>query len=284
MHEKIFHENKKNTRSLDGKRAIFIGNSFIYYGNCVTDKCRDNDKGYFYQLAHSVNESVYVYNCTFGGKNLRYIYENKLLPTDKKLLSDFDLVFLSEAGENNASIMSDIRNIKTLFRKDAEFFYLCHEYTHEASHQNILSALAEMENEGITVVDWGGLVYKIWNSLIDVPGSKTYYTRQTFIKDNKGGINGTECVGAGKPGDRYHQNPLSGYICALMAFCAASGRKALGAEYRFASDSSIHPYFDIDAFIRSHYSSPLSTNLKEILSSEHEIRAIQALIDAYAGN
>ena len=69
-------QTKRQLRSLDGLSVLFIGNSFIYYGNCVTDKSRDNDEGYFFQLARSNNERVRVYNYTYGGKNLKYIYEN----------------------------------------------------------------------------------------------------------------------------------------------------------------------------------------------------------------
>ena len=43
---------------LDGKKVIFIGNSYVYYGNCVINpgrtpwkmEDRNKDKGYFYQL------------------------------------------------------------------------------------------------------------------------------------------------------------------------------------------------------------------------------------------
>ena len=45
--------------SLDGKKFIFIGNSYTYYGKCVLEKSNSNrslsdrshDKGYFYQIA-----------------------------------------------------------------------------------------------------------------------------------------------------------------------------------------------------------------------------------------
>jgi len=269
-------------RSLDGKRIIFIGNSFIYYGNCVIDKMRDGDVGYFFQLARSNGEDVSVYNYTYGGRNLRYIYENHLSKEPPEFLLPFDIVFVSEAGENNPYIMRELRNIKSLFSKDASFFYLCHEYTHRSGHNNIISAFPKMREEGFTVVDWGGLVYRIWNSLVPADGSDTYYTRQTFIKDNKGKVNGKGSVGEGKPGDNHHQNPLSGYLCALMAYCAASGRQALGQPYEFCFDKSIHPYFDIDNFTQAHYSNRLSTNMPEIFRSNQEMRFLQSLIDKKA--
>lgn len=268
-------------KSLNNSSVIFIGNSFIYYGNCVIDGMRSEDKGYFYQLAKSNGENVSVYNYTYGGKNLKYIYENHLSKESEGFLSQFDVVFVSEAGENNPNILSDIEKIQALF-PSAQLCYLCHEYTYKANHTHIISALPKMREMGIPVADWGGLVYKIWNSLVDVPSSEAYYTRQTFIKDNKGHINGKSSVGEGKMGDNHHQNPLSGYICALMAYCTVTGRPALGQSYSFCSDRSIHQYFDTDAFVSAHYSSPLASNMCAILRSEKEMRGIQALIDSLA--
>ena len=51
-------EEIKEKVSLDGKRVIFIGNSYVYYGRTVINKStsvmtqaeRDNDMGFFYQL------------------------------------------------------------------------------------------------------------------------------------------------------------------------------------------------------------------------------------------
>ena len=272
-------QTKRQLRSLDGLSVLFIGNSFIYYGNCVADKSRDNDEGYFFQLARSNNERVRVYNYTYGGKNLKYIYENHLQHESADFFPQFDIVFLSEAGENNANIIRDIKNIMALFPKKTEFCYLCHEYTHFASHENVLSAFGRMREMGLRIADWGGLVTRIWKGEVSVPFSETYYIRQTFFKSNKGATNGDFPVGAGRPGDEYHQNPLSGYICALLAYCTVSGRQAYGAEFKFATDKSVHPLFDTEAFVRSHYNNGVGTNMNEVLSSETEMRGIQMLID-----
>jgi len=64
--------------SLDGKKIIFIGDSFVYYGQTVLEKStsylkqsdRVNDKGYFYQLCKANGENVSVTNFTFGGHGL----------------------------------------------------------------------------------------------------------------------------------------------------------------------------------------------------------------------
>ena len=64
--------------SLDGKRVIFIGNSYVYYGRAVINQStsvmtqaeRENDKGFFYQLCKENGYEVNVTNWTFGGHGL----------------------------------------------------------------------------------------------------------------------------------------------------------------------------------------------------------------------
>jgi hypothetical protein len=64
--------------SLHGKKILFIGNSYTFYGNTVihkgytvlTRERRDNDPGYFYQLCKANGVDVSVTNWTFGSHNL----------------------------------------------------------------------------------------------------------------------------------------------------------------------------------------------------------------------
>jgi hypothetical protein len=59
---------------LDGKKFIFIGNSYTYYGKCVLSQPvtnysqseRSNDQGYFYQIAKENGADVEVTNWTYG--------------------------------------------------------------------------------------------------------------------------------------------------------------------------------------------------------------------------
>ena len=70
------------------KKAIFIGNSFIYWGGCVTfiknheiyeeTRAAGGDKGYFNEICKANGINMDVYNYTYGGKNLNWIYENKI--------------------------------------------------------------------------------------------------------------------------------------------------------------------------------------------------------------
>lgn len=268
-------------RSLDGKKVMFIGNSFVYYGNCVIEGGQgDADEGYFYQLARSNGEDVTVIDHTYGGRNLSYIYENHL-PKDVKYYEDFDCVFISEAGQNNAELVADCGRIKELFPSKTRAFYLCHEYTYKADHKTIKDSFDGLRSIGFTVVNWGELVYDVWNGSVEVPGAKMTYDRWSFIKNNKGFLNGEGAVGAGKSGDCHHQNPLSGYLTALMAYCAATGRSAVLQEYAFCSDASIHPFFDFGAFIRTHYNGVTETNFDKIFESKNDMNGLQLLADRY---
>ena len=62
------------TVSLDGTKAIFIGNSYIYYGNCVIyGNETQSDIGYFHQICKANGDDVTVYDYTFGGKDAKWM-------------------------------------------------------------------------------------------------------------------------------------------------------------------------------------------------------------------
>ena len=274
--------NTSDIISLDGKKVAFIGNSFIYYGNCVINGGQGStDTGYFYQLARANGESVTVYDYVYGGRNLAYIYNNTLKSLSASVLADIDYVFLSEAGENNSAIIRDLTNIMDLFPEKTQFLYLCHSYTYYKGHSNITGAFSRMQELGISVVNWGELVYRVSNGSDAVSGATETYNKETFVKNNSGATNGSGVVGAGSSGDSHHPNPLSGYLTALMAYTAITGRSAVGQPYAFCSDSSIHRYFDLNAFEKAHYNGSKTTNFREVFASESDMRGLQMLADAY---
>ena len=275
-------ENTSDIISLDGKKVAFIGNSFIYYGNCVINGGQGStDTGYFYQLARRNGESVTVYDYVYGGRNLKYIYNNTLKSLSASVLADIDYVFLSEAGENNSAIIQDLTNIMKLFPEKTQFLYLCHSYTYYKGHSNITSAFARMQELGISVVNWGELVYRVSNGSDRVSGVTETYNKETFVKNNSGATNGSGVVGAGSSGDAHHPNPLSGYLTALMAYTAITGRSAVGQPYDFCSDSGIHRFFDLNAFEKAHYNGSKTTNFLKVFASESDMRGLQMLADAY---
>ncbi len=268
--------------SLDKKTVAFIGNSFIYYGNCVINGGQGStDTGYFYQLARENGESVTVYDYVYGGRNLEYIYNNALKPRAPSAFLDVDYVFLSEAGENNSEITRDILNIMSLFPEKTQFFYLCHSYTYYNNHSNIINAFPRMKELGVSIVNWGELVYCVSNGEDTVPGATESYNKETFIKNNSGTTNGSGVVGAGSSGDAHHPNPLSGYLTALMAYTAVTGRSAVGQPYAFCDDSSIHKYFDLDSFEAAHYNGSKTTNFTRVFASPSDMRGLQRLVDDY---
>ena len=84
---------------MNNKKAIFIGNSFIYWGTCVTfitnDEANDairiqgGDKGYFNEICKANGINMDVYNYTYGGQSLNWIYTNKLKNLEKSFIDSF---------------------------------------------------------------------------------------------------------------------------------------------------------------------------------------------------
>lgn len=278
--------------SLDGKQVMFIGNSFIYYGNCVTYMLDDADRhvldnGYFSQICQVNGEKVDVYNYTWMAKSLDWIYENKLTKEESSFLEQFDYVFISEAGGNNAQIVDIVEKITKLFPETTKFTYLIHNFHASNNHTNIFNACEnEFIDMGIEVADWGGLVYDVWTGKTKVPGAKLEYNKETFVKNNTGvSHNPEDCnVGAGRPSDNYHENPLAGYITAQMAYCVVTNKSAVGQDYSFCGDTSVHKFFDFYEFIDAHYDANHDTNFPEVFASEDDMRGLQILIDEYIAN
>lgn len=277
------------TVPLDGSQVMFIGNSFIYYGNCVNYALDDADRhvldeGYFYQICKANGEDVEVYNYTWMAKDLDWIYDNKLSKESPEFFEQFDFVFISEAGSNNSEIVTILNKITALFPDTTNFAYMIHSHHHSSNHNHIFNAVQnDLPGMGFQVVDWGGLVYDVWTGVVDVPGAELDYNKLTFIKDNTSvSTNPDDAnVGAGRPSDSFHENPLAGYITAQMAYCVATNKSAVGQDYSFCNDPSIHKFFDFEEFISSHYDAESPTNFPEVFESEADMNGIQQLIDLY---
>ena len=85
--------NTQVTRSLDGKNILFMGNSFVYYGFCVIEgNQKSTDKGYLYQICKNNGDEVNVYDYVWGGKTLKWIYDNHLSVADPEFLKSIDFV------------------------------------------------------------------------------------------------------------------------------------------------------------------------------------------------
>lgn len=269
--------------SINGMKAVFIGNSMIYYGGVVTKgNMQGKDYGWFYEIAKANGDDVTVYDCTYGDHTIKDFTEagcqrknssgnpdghGDLL--DKIDLADVDLVFFSEAGQNNSNLVTHVKSVMKRFTKPGvRFFYLAHTYSYTKNHTALLNKLPELQKAGVTVVDWGHVCYDIYSGKANVPGGTLKYTKNSFV-NNKGS-------------DAHHPNPLAGYIQAQAAYCAATGRSAVGQKYSMRTklkygDGTV----SYDAYRNKYYTDPASTNFTDVFASESEMRGIQQLIDEY---
>ena len=189
--------------SLDKKKIIFVGNSYTYYGQTVLEKSqkhltlesRQADKGYFYQLCKRNGMEVEVTNWTFGGHSLDHLFGGCCSAKrgcdgvdHKKYLTDlcYDYVVL-QPGSGQASsdnFLYELDNIMKLFRKENPEvrFVLLIPYSaygkigsRKFLQSSILNSLGELDEQGVTIVDWGGLVMDILEGRVRIPNSKIVY-------------------------------------------------------------------------------------------------------------
>ena len=275
-----------------GKKAIFIGNSFIYWGGCVTFITNDDyneslryaggDKGYFNEVCKSNGVNMDVYNYTYGSKNLEWIYSNKLKSLPSSFLGDIDYVFISEAGENNSSIVSTVEKISALFTKAEEIVYLAHENNFSSNHTSIINALPTFSQKGLKVVAWGKLVYDVYKGNVKVPNATQTYNKNSFVKHSTGTMSTDAAVTrVDFSGDSFHQNPLAGYITAQMCFSALTGTSSVGQKYEFCWDKTIAPQYDLQNFVTHQYNNGQTTNFVEIFKSPADMAGLQVLMDKY---
>lgn len=268
------------------RKAIFIGNSFIYYGGCVytgktwkldeTDsinyKKRSDDRAYFYQICKQYGIDVSVTDATHGGRILAHFTpagDGVEYPTAGiDLLGGYDLgsytdVFISEAGRNNANFIRDIEAVMSRFSPDANFYYLIHNYTVSQKHDEIYKALPYLRDKGVRIIPWGELVYDIWIGDAEIVDAECKYNKNSFIVKQSAR-------------DGFHENPLCGYITAQMCFTAMTGIGAADTDLSFCSE-----VIDFDKYVADHYGfEDSTTNFPEILKSR-DMDQIKKYCDEY---
>lgn len=279
----------KEPVSLDGKKIMFIGNSFTHYGNVVIKKDqtiqsqeeRSNDQGYFYQICKKNGAEVSVTNWCYGGHDLSSLFEvckanrgcDGVIHKDDIVDKNFDYVVMQQGSlaNNSTDFLEKCELVMNFFREanpDVKFVFLVHEQAHTKGAVWI-PQVKELEKKGVTIVDWGKLVYDLINGNVKVPNATQEYNKNSFI------------VCKSKE-DGYHPNILTGYITALMTYCAITGESAVGQDYSFCNDSSIHPYFNFLRFRSTYYTyKKATTNFAEIFDSQSDMEGIQKLIDKY---
>ncbi|MBR2906681.1 MAG: hypothetical protein IKC26_11430 [Clostridia bacterium] len=273
--------------ALNGKKIIFIGNSHSYYGKALLDKgvtehtqaARSNDEGYFYQLCRSNGAAVSVTNWSFGNHGFTDLF--KMCEADRGCngvdhlgyLEDrsFDYVVMQYETGSDEGFLENCRMVMDVFKAANESVKFVFHVQRRAHELNCLwlSELKVLEDMGVTVVDWGGLVDGLISGEITVPGAEQTYDQNSFIV----------CKSAD---DGYHPNMLTGYITALSIYCAITGESAVGQEYSFCGDVRLNKEFNVMNFICKYYTyDGATTNFDAILDSETDMRGIQQLIDAY---
>ena len=289
---------------LEGKKMIFIGNSYTYYGQTVLEKdqkyleqsTRTGDKGYFYQLCKSEGAEVEVTNWTFGGHSLDHLFggscyasrgcdgvDHKAYLVDKS----FDYVVIQQGSGQTSSdrFLTDITYVMDFFREanpDVKFVVLVPYSAYGVYGStptlavNMLNNLKTVATMGATVVDWGGVVMDIIEGRAEIPDSTIDYVKNSFVISKSAK-------------DGYHPNQLSGYITTLMTYAAITGESAVGKAYDFCNDPSLDPsgsfiskFFSFDVFIAMYYTyDGATTNYRDVFKSEKDMAGIQAIIDAH---
>ena len=271
--------------SLDGKKIMFAGNSLTYYGEIVINDngSPTNKKGIFEKIAEFFGDKVTVTNFTYGSAGFtdgRDKASTDGIPTSYKdyglyqlMLElhpnhynnkngaamdpfyDQDIVVFQQRGASISSSYDQVMQLAALFPEDTQFAVIITHY--DTKNTSTSSALKKTLADGWKVIPAGDLVTDLWDGRIT--GMQFKYTKTDFVitKDN------------------VHPNYLTGYIKALMTYCALTGHSAVGADYSFVNRST------------SYYASAAETQFEEVLASATEMLRIQELIDSYivkAGN
>ena len=280
--------------ALDGKKVIFFGNSYTYYGKCVLPKGRNtfaqedrmNDRGYFYEICKANGIDVNVTDFTFGVHYLKDFHPTGCTADHGGLnhlayINDFNydyVILQTGSGDlNYPDLVAECEPIMQPFREanpDVKFIFLANHIDFLINHTTKYkgkyvwrSDIKKLADAGILVVDWGSLICDIMYGNTEVPGATQEYTISSFI------ISQIES-------DGHHQNMLTGYITALMTYCAITGESAQEQPWSFADNPNFNEAA-IAAFRSQYYTYNPTTNFDAIMTSQADMTGIQQLIDQY---
>ena len=288
---------------LDGKRIMFIGNSYTYYGQTVlvksqkylTQESRVGDTGFFYQLCRANNAKVDVTNWTFGGHSLRHLFggdcsanrgcngvDHKAYITDR--VYDYVIIQSGSSATASAAFPSDIEKVMSFFREanpDVKFAILVQYSVYgkiggvPTLAKELLDELKSLDAKGVTIIDWGGLVMDILDGKATVAGTELIYDKNSFVINKSAD-------------DGYHPSILSGYITTLMTYSALTGAPPELQPHDFCNDTSLRPdgaesfIYNFDKFISKYYTyQGATTNFPEVFASEVDMAGIKELVAAH---
>ena len=275
--------------ALQGKKILFVGNSYTYYGRVVTPQGgilsqaeRNDNRAMFYYLCQEKGIDVSVTNWTFGGHDLTDSLGHSCTMDDEPCAGVDHLSYLTEPyfdyvclqpyfeAEYTGDMISHLKPFMDFFREanpNVQFLLLIPHMTYVRNFvwREDYKAVAD---EGVIICDWGTMLDDIVNKRVSVPGGTQQYFFGTFV------ISQNEK-------DGHHQNLLVGYLTTLMVYCAITGESAVGQPYGFADNRSIHPDFDMDAYKEKYYVYEPITNFVDVYRSESDMNGLQQLIDQY---
>ena len=116
---------------------------------------------------------------------------------------------------------------------------------------------------GVKVVNWGKLVWEL------ICAKAEPFDKNSFIvcRSEK---------------DGFHPNPLTGYLTALMTYCAITGQSAVGQPCSFCGNTELEPRYSFPDYMARHYTyGQCHTNFPEIFTSKETMTALQKLADQY---
>lgn len=279
----VTYNNRQSTEdspivSLEGKTVFIVGNSHLFYGNCVLyGDSGKADKGYLYNIIKSFGENAKVVDHTYAGKSLEQIYNEHLSKINSDTLRNVDFVILSEAAKSNKDPVDICKRIRALFPESTQFFFASHPLIYDRNIEAVYNSFGVLRQEGFGIIDWGRLIYDIYTKNTEVPGGVMKYNRLSFIKDNVRYDKNTNTT----TGDNKHPNPLSGYIATQAIYTAITNRTAVFTDYSFCGNKKLSDRYDFDTFIAKHYNTGNHTNFDKVFMSSSDMAGIQKLIDIY---
>ncbi len=273
--------------ALQGKKIIFIGNSYTFWGQTViykdqdvlTQDARSFDHGYFYQLCKANGMEVSVTNWTFGGHDITAMFGRPCNKGDEKCLDEYHEYFIKDAWfdyvciqpyqekDYAGDIVTHLEYTMDFFRKvnpNVRFLLLVPQMAPEKGYR-WYKDIQELEAEGVRICNWGGMLHDISQGTTAVPGATQTYARSSFVNSK----------------DDHHENLLAGYLTTLFVYCAITGESAVGQPYDFCNDSSLNSLFDFELFKGKNYPDNGVTNFIEIFESEADMQGLQQLTDQY---
>lgn len=284
----------KAKETLDGKKILFVGCSYNYYGNIVINQgngvnklsSRINDMGYFYELCKKNGANVNVTNWCFGSHDLKDLLgtscytsggscPNGFNHLEQLTDRNYDYVSFMDIGtsERHMSMEEYIEELKGFMKlftdvnPDCKFIYSipCGAYWYNHTDRTdfrevymgtvYAKEIAKLDN--MIVMDWGRMIYDLVKGNATVPGSEFIYNEDSLIVS-----------------DGHHPNLLSGYINTLMTYCMITGETAVGQPMNL--EGGIEP-----TNIGVNLYSGQTANFVVVMKSFNEMSGIQKLIDRY---